>query len=256
MSNFEAYIREVRAYVEELRKRSAKVRVLHTSGAVASIRIGPGAGADLVLRRDTAVELGSPTTASCAIALYSTEPDSVHDSRVTLIGSDIAEAASASIPFGQVLIASGSALTEDDYETLLEAQYVSDFVEGYMVRSSSTHIWSRVSNEAVARGFNFATLGRAIEQHVKAQIPRVEAVEVVFVTTGDEDINHLARIATEAEQTGRDIRQRVWQQRGVDIFECTSGGHCGKCGDKAVCDRIRGMMGPNGSQDLTGEQAE
>jgi CO dehydrogenase/acetyl-CoA synthase beta subunit len=127
-----------------------------------------------------------------------------------------------------------------------------------MVRSSSTHIWSRVSNQAVARGFNFATLGRAIEQHVKAQIPRVEAVELVFITSGEEDVNRLGRIATEAEQTARDIRQRVWQQRGVDIFECTKGGHCGKCGDKEVCDRIRGMMGrrEDGSPDLAGEQAE
>jgi CO dehydrogenase/acetyl-CoA synthase beta subunit len=232
--------------------------VLSPAAAVKSIRTGPGAGAELVLKHDTAIELGSPSTASCAFALYSNASGSVQDARITLIGPDIPEAGAGSISFGQVLMASGSALTEDDYETLTEAQYVSDFIEGYMVRSSSTHLWARVSQQAVSKGFNFATLGDAIEKHVKTLLPCVEAVEVVFITASKEDVTGLELIGSEVEEAARNIRQRVWQQRGVDIFECAKSGHCGKCSDKAVCDRIRGMMGQCGSdpQGLPVRQAE
>jgi CO dehydrogenase/acetyl-CoA synthase beta subunit len=258
MSNLETYISKVAAYVQQRWDRHENIREFDTAAAVKDIRIGPGAGAELVLKHDTAVELGSPSTASCAFVLYSNDPDSVHGSRVTLIGPDIPEAGSGSIPFGQILMASGRSLTEDDYETLNEAQYVSDVIEGYMVRSSSTHIWARISQQASSKGFNFATLGHAIEQHVKAQLPRVEAVELVFVTASKEDVTDLGLIGAEVEQAARNIRQRVWHQRGVDIFECTNGGHCGKCSDKAVCDRIRGMIGQRegGPQGLPIQQAE
>lgn len=258
MPNFEKYIGKVAAFVREQTEQHVNVRQLDTARAADGIRIGPGAGTELVLKRDTYLELGSPSTASCTVALYSNIAAQVPRTRMTLIGPDIGETGPGCIPFGQVLIASGSGLTEDDYETLVEAQYVTDSVEGYMVRSSSSHIWSRVSNDAVERGFNFATLGRAIEAHAKELVPRVEAVELVFVTCGEEAVRQLAAIAEEVERTAREIRQRVWKQRGVDIFECTSGTHCGKCSDKEICDRIRGMAGQrnSGPENLPNGQAE
>jgi CO dehydrogenase/acetyl-CoA synthase beta subunit len=245
MSVFDAYIRKVAEYVEALRTDGQEAREFtcrETPDRIKEtlpVRVGPKAHQGIILRSDTYLELGNPLAGSCAFVLWTDTPSLIRDGKITLLGPDIPESPEASLPFAQVLIVGGEDLTERDHECLVQHQYISDRVEGYMIKSAPDRVWSRVSREAAAKGFDFETLGKALIGVVKSEEPRVRAMEIVFVTVSKEAVQGLAGLATQVRKISRDIVKENWKIRGYDI-ECAS--DCSSCGEKQVCDDIREVI--------------
>jgi len=245
MTVFDDHIRQVTEFVATMRGQGRPVRQFvlpHGADDLRTglpIRVGAGANPGIILRSETFVELGNPDAGSCGFALWTENPSLLQDGRVTLVGPDIAESPLSSLPFGQVVMVGGAGLTGDDQVASGQAQVVADQIEGYMVRSSSRNIWSRVSRHAGARGFSFDTLARALMFLVKSAVPRVEAVEIAFVTSSKGDVLKLNEIAESAQAIGRAALKEHWKARGYDL-DCDL--HCGSCQDKTVCDDIRKVV--------------
>jgi CO dehydrogenase/acetyl-CoA synthase beta subunit len=245
MSVFDAYIQKVAEYVEALRTNGAEPKEFSCPGPPEEIagglpvRVGPNAHRGVILRSDTFLELGNPLAGSCAFVLWTDKPSLIADGKITLLGPDIPESADASLPFAQILMVGGGDLSDRDHETLVQHQYISDRVEGYMIKSAPDRVWSRVSKEAAAMGLDFKTLGRALMAVVKSEEPRVEAMEILFVTQSKEAVQGLASIATQIRKISKDIVKENWKIRGYDI-ECAS--DCSSCGEKQVCDDIREVI--------------
>lgn len=248
MAVFDAYIRKIAEYVEAMRNSGRQVRVFNCPGeprkllAGLPIKVGSGASSGLVLRGDTFAELGSPEAGSCAFPLWTNNMSMVKDGSLTLVGPDIPESRGASLPFAQIVVAAGKELSEKQHSVLDECQYVSDQIEGYMVRSTPGRMWTRISNSAAERGFGFEALGKALMAIYKSQIPQIEAMEVVFVTSSKEDVQQLTEIAEQVKKISKDIVRETWLARGYDILECTLGWDCGSCPDKPVCDDIKTVL--------------
>ncbi|UCG84224.1 MAG: carbon monoxide dehydrogenase [Dehalococcoidia bacterium] len=248
MSVFDAYIRKVAEYVDSMLGAGRQIRVFDCPGDASSllaglpVKVGPGAGSGIVLRGDTYAELGSPDAGSCAFPLWTNNPDLISDGRITLIGPDILESQGASLPFGQIVIAGGKELGEKEHSALDEGQYVSDQIEGYMVKSTPGRMWTRISNDAADRGFGFESLGKALMAIYKSRVPQIEAMAVVFVTSDKEDVQRLDDIAEQVRKISKDIVRETWLARGYDILECTLGWDCSTCDDKSVCDDIKEVI--------------
>jgi len=242
MAIFEEYIEQTARYVEKMRREGRLVREQLGLSTLLPFKVGPGAGSGLVMKSDTFLELGSPTAGSCAFALLTDQPSHISDGRVCLIGPDVQESASGTLPFGQVIMAGGEALTEVDYHELVQSQYVGDQIEGFMVKSTPGRIWSRISTDVAQKGFSFELLGMALISLVKTQIPKATAVEVLFVTSGKADLQPLNDIAAFVEKIAKGIKERRWKERGFDIADCAFGGHCGSCEDKSVCDEVKKLL--------------
>lgn len=244
MAIFDKYLGEIAAYVAAMRQEGRQVRDLSCADPARPLpfRVGSGASSGLVMKSDTFVELGSPTAGSCAFALFSDDTSLVKDGRIRLVGPDIQESPAGTLPFGQIIMAGGEALTEADYQELVESQHVGDRIEGFMVKSMPGRIWSRVSTEVAHKGFCFESLGLALMQLVKTQVPNVTAVEVIFVTSDKADLQPLQDIGTAVGRIAQGIKERRWKERGIDIADCAFGGHCGSCPDKSVCDEVKKVM--------------
>jgi CO dehydrogenase/acetyl-CoA synthase beta subunit len=245
---FDAYLNEVHRYIKRTRTKHGLLREIDCPKGADEVlkglpvRVGPQASTGIIFRGDTFVELGNPDTASCAFLLWTDKPALIRDGRITLVGPDIAESQGRNLPFAQVLMVGGSTLQEEYQETLDRHQYVFDQIEGYMVRSVPQRMWSRVSRAAVDKGLGFETLGRALMGIFKTQLPQVEAMEVLFVTSSKGDLEPLENIATQVGKISRDIR-RSSLVRGLDgTYECTTIHGCKVCSDKAVCDDIRELV--------------
>jgi CO dehydrogenase/acetyl-CoA synthase beta subunit len=245
MATFDSQIRKVAEYAAELRAKGRTARAFASPCSVGELKddlpihVGPGANRGIILRSDTFVELGSPDAGSCAFVLWTDDPTVVSDGQITLIGPDIPEAPGARLPFGQILLVGGSGLGPEDHPSLEQAQYVADQVEGYMVKSFSRTMWSRVSKDAVAKGFCFATLARSLMVIFKSSVPAVQAMEAVFVTSAKEDVLRLEDIAGQVREVGREIVKAHWKARGFDL-ECEF--DCRSCHDREVCDDIREVI--------------
>ncbi len=248
MAVFDAYIKKVNAYVEGMRAGGREVREFDRPGepsallAGLQVKVGPNSGSGIVLRGDTFAEMGSPEAGSCAFPLWTNDLRLVRDGRITLIGSDIPESGGAGLPFGQVLIAGGDEISEKEHSALDENQYASDRIEGYMTKSTPGRMWCRVSKDAAAKGFDFETLGRALMAIFKSEVPRVQAMEVVFVTSSKADVQSLCDIGEQVRKISKDIVRETWLARGYDVLECTLSWDCATCSDKSVCDEIRGVL--------------
>ncbi len=248
MSVFDVYVKKVAGYVEEVRARGRQVREFDSPAAVSElveglpVQVGPGASSGIILRGDTFVELGNPDAGSCAFLLWTDNPSLIRDGKITLIGPDIQETPGASLPFGQVLMVGGKDLGKEEHSALEGSQYISDQVEGYMIKSTPERMWSRVGKDAAAKGFDFHTLGKALMTIFKSDVPKVQAMEVIFVTSSKEDVQRLDDIAQQVRKIDKDIVRETWLARGYDVLECTLGWDCDSCADKPVCDEIREVI--------------
>ena len=248
MAIFDVYVKKLAEYVGEMRGKGRQVREIDCPTTISKlveglpVRVGPQVSSDLILRGDTFVELGNPEAGSCAFLLWTDNPSLIRDGKITLIGPDIQESSGASLPFGQVLMVGGVGLSEEEHEALEQNQYIANQIEGYMIRSVSQLMWSRVSKDAAEKGFCFETLGRALMAIFKSETPKVQAMEIVFVTSGKEDVQPLDDIGTQVRKIAKDIVRENWKAKGIDLLECTLGWDCGSCPDKPVCDEIKEVI--------------
>jgi CO dehydrogenase/acetyl-CoA synthase beta subunit len=248
MAVFDVYINKFTNTLEKLKGNGRKVTEFRCPAAAGAlleslpIKVGPEANPGVILRSDTFLELGSPEAGSCAFVLWTNDPSLVNDGRTTVIGPSIQESPGASLPFGQVLIVGGPELGQQDHSALEQSQFISDQIEGYMIRSASGRMWSRVSKEAAGKGFCFDTLGRALMSIFKTQVPKVKSAEVIFVTSSKEDVQLLDDIGSQIREIGKNIVRETWKARGIDLLECTFGGDCNSCQSKSVCDDIRDVL--------------
>lgn len=248
MSVFNVYIRKVAEYIEAMRVGGRRVRIFDCPGDPERllnglpVRVGPGVGSGIVLRGDTFAELGSPEAGSCAFPLWTNNTALIKDGRITLIGPDILESKGANLPFGQILIAAGKELSDKQHSALDESQYVADQIEGYMVKSTPGRMWTRISNNAAEKGLGFEALGKALMAIYKSRVSQIKAMEIVFVTSGKDDVRRLDEIAEQVKKISKDIVRETWLARGYDILECTLGWDCNSCPDKPVCDDIKTLI--------------
>jgi CO dehydrogenase/acetyl-CoA synthase beta subunit len=238
----EVHLPRVRDYVARKKAQGREVRETDcdTRGdrlvAGIPVRVGPDVREGIILQEDAFVELGNPGIASSSFVVWSDEISSVVDGRITCIGPDIPQSEGQSLPFGQVMIVSGSELEEAHYPELERTQYSSDQIEGYMLRSVPRRVWSRVSKDAAARGFCFDTLGRALMSVFRGKHPLLEATEVVFVTSSKEDVVQLDAIGADVRKFTGELKKLVRQQD--DSYDCVDY-DCDTCDDRPVCDSIR-----------------
>lgn len=203
------------------------------------VQVGLGVNPNIILRSDTFLELGNPAEGSTAFLLWTDDPATINDGKVTLVGPDVPESDGGSLPFGQVLMMGGVNLDNEIQEKIEEFQHISDHLEGYMVRSSSQNIWGRVSKDVAAKGFAMETLGRALMITMKTNVPEVESMEVIFVTSNKEDVKQLGDIAAEVDGVRKEIIKEVWKARGYDL-DCDL--DCNSCDSKVTCDDIRDII--------------
>lgn len=242
---FDRYIREVGQYEDGLRAEGRLVRKYKFTGSAEQlkerlpVRIGPQANQGILLREDTFVELGGPDEGSCGCFLITDDPSLIMDGRTTLIGPDIQESSRSALPFGQVVMAGGAELNYKEPETLQHLRFIGDQIEGYMLRSLPQSLWCRVSKNAAARGFNFEVLGRALMAVYKSQNIKIEAVEIIFITSSKKDVMRLAEIEAQAQKNIKQMREEYWKSKGYDI---NCGLDCRACVNKEVCEELRTVL--------------
>jgi CO dehydrogenase/acetyl-CoA synthase beta subunit len=261
MSVFDPYIAETTKYIEQLRKRGLQVKQINCPVspdqllAGLPIKVGPKSSGGVILRSDTFVELGNPDAGSAAFFLWTDDIAMLSGCRITLIGPDIPESEGASLPFGQVLIIGGTGLDVSDHSKLEGIQHVGDQIEGYMIKSVPQRTWSRISREAADKGFNFEMLGKALIYIYKSAVPKIEAMEVLFVTSSKQDLEPLDKIGEQVREIAYNITKETWKAKGYDI-ECFSAYDCESCPDSAACSEIKEMINVRKKKKASKRKAE
>jgi len=202
------------------------------------VPVGEG-GSSLLLKADTAIELGPPGRASCAFALPTSTAALVGDAAATHVGPDITDL-SGSYDFALVVIASGANLDESACGEFMRAVVTLKSVPGFMVRGAEGRLWCRVGRQARARGLSVAAICAALYDACRSRVAAAQSVEFVVVIAAPEVVRELEAIYAGWQGVMRTVRQH--RAVGEDAYECRSESDCEDCPDQAVCDTIREII--------------
>ena len=242
MALFDPYFALIRDCEDDLRIKGRVVR----SWAADRPRLGEQAQttpqSPLILKEDTAVELGGPATTGTTFMIWTGDMSLVSDGRVTLIGPDITETTANVLPFGQVMLVAGLSLNKEVQPRLERDLREAEAIPGYAARSTGGRIWSRVSREARDQGFSLRGLGGTILSQLRQKQSVVAAAEILFVTSSVEDVQSLERIGAQVRKLSHDLRRERLKQVSDDVYECRSGVSCDVCADNEVCTDIRQIV--------------
>lgn len=242
MSFFDAYFVRLREYEAALTARGTEAHtwsewVLDCSAEADHSR--------LILRENTAVEMGGPRSKGSSFALWTEDSGLVADGRITVLGSDIPQLCTSGItcvPLGQVLLVAGSSLDSRSQVALERQSHLAGSLPGYSVRGSGNRIWSRVSREACDAGFSFRLLGTHILRQARQTVEGVSAAEIMFVTSSYEDIVELEKIGAQVRKVSHDLRRQRLKEVAEGVYECETAISCDVCPDNVVCTEIRQIL--------------
>jgi CO dehydrogenase/acetyl-CoA synthase beta subunit len=190
----------------------------------------PAGDGDIVLGADTAVELGHPKEGSTAFILWTHTPERLQNKRISLIGPDLRELRGKRKPFGKMVLLGVEAFDADNsYERYRKLENVRYDIrlKGYMMRAVSQHgrEWSRVSRTALDDGFSLLILGGALMDRY-LEFDFVRSVEIVFLTSGREDMKPFLPIADNTLKIIAAMNKMI-EEVSFDCAECEYSDVCG-----------------------------
>jgi CO dehydrogenase/acetyl-CoA synthase beta subunit len=242
MALFDPYFALIRDYEDDLRIKGRNVRFWSADLRRLEDESKGETSPPLILKEDTAVELGGPATAGTTFLLWTDDVSLVSDRRIILIGPDVTETAVNVLPFGQVTLVAGASLNHEAQPRLERDLRDAEAVPGYAVRSTGGRIWSRVSREARDQGFSLRGLGGIILGQLHHRQTMVSAAEIVFVTSSTEDVQTLEKIGAQVRKLSHDLRRERLKQVSEDVYECQTGVSCDVCSDNEVCTDIKQIV--------------
>ncbi|MFO8110999.1 MAG: hypothetical protein R6T92_00670 [Desulfosalsimonadaceae bacterium] len=238
MGLFDKQYQEITALLSRKRREGHVTEFLHPH----ETRWPSEKNRNLVLGPDTAVELGNPRDASASFLLWLNDPSLLENGRISVVGPDLPQLSGQQVSFGRVVIAGGTDFdAENSYERYREMELLryDIHLKGYMMRAVSQYgrEWSRVSREALEKGFSFEVLGGAIvDQYLK--LGYIRAVEVIFVTAGREDVQTLGQTAGGVLS----IISAMNKMADEMSFDCDTCEYTAVCGDVAELRAMRSAL--------------
>ena len=238
MGLFDKHYKEITAYLDRRRNEGKISEFIHNG----QTKWPTEKNRNLVLGPDTAVELGNPKDASTSFLMWVNDPDKVKNNRITIVGPDLPRLNGKQVSFGKVVIVDASDFDADNsYQRYREMELLryDIHLKGYMMRGVSQYQreWSRVSVDAINRGFSFKYLGGAlIDQFSK--MPYVRSVETVFITSSREDVMEVKTISDDVFKLISAMNKMAEELS----FDCDTCDYNDVCGDVAELRAMRNAL--------------
>jgi len=231
MRLFEEIIGELRSFQEEV-QHSSTFREYRADPDSVWPRANRGS---IVMKSDTAVELGSPKDESVSFLVWTEDAWLVKDGVISLIGPEVAESMQHNLPFGKVVILGVNGFNEENcYERHREIELLRFDVnlEGYMMRAASQYMreWSRISTNALEKGFSLKTMGSGLIEMYRS-LDYVRAAEILFITSSSEEVRKLKDIG---ERSNKIIG--AMNKMAVELSL-----DCSTCEYNEVCAEVSGL---------------
>jgi CO dehydrogenase/acetyl-CoA synthase beta subunit len=235
MGLFNSQFDEIRAFLSKNRNQTIRKKVIDDENLIWP----SGEKRNVVLKQDMAVELGNPMNESASFILWTNNEKKIRHRWITVMGPGLSECDGMSIPFGQVILVGGTNFNEENYysryRTLENTKYDLD-LKGFMRRAVSQYQreWSRISRAALKNGFSFEILGSAfIRRFLK--IEYISSVELVFITSGKQDVQVLRKTA---ETVGK-ITRAMSKMAEELSFDCSTCEYAEVCRDVEALRKMR-----------------
>lgn len=199
---------------------------------------------EIILQEETKLELGGVKKKSFSLVYpisTSNFSDLLNNNVITSIGPEIKDISDSSIDFGMIILIGGSKITEKDFDFLKRFNFISNGIDGFLIRSIPRRFWCRISSRIIDH-FSFQFLGNAIIYLYKQKFGNlIEAIEVIFVNSHTDVIDDYVKITSKIrEQFNKRWIEKVenWRKR----IDCEYDWGCEICPYREVCYDIKQVL--------------
>lgn len=170
------------------------------------------------------------------------EDDYIEDRKITLIGPEIDGIIDLNVDFGMLILIGGRKLTEDDKDLLRQFNFISNGIEGFLIRSIPRRFWCRINQDVVKKGFSFNFLGNAIIYLYKEKFKDlIDSIEILFINSYPDSIIELIKMSSAIwEQIREKWKNKVeeWKKR----IDCDYDWGCEICPYQDDCQEIKEVL--------------
>ena len=216
------------------------------------IKIGLNKSKEIILQNETKLELGGINKKSFSIVLSTNASEYLLDGRITLIGPEINVIKDTNIDFGILILIGSRDFTEKDYEELRQINFISNGIEGFLIRSIPRRFWCRISRDVIKKGFSFELLGNAIMYLYEEKFKDlINSIEVLIVNSYPELITELIKDSSSIQEKFREKwRKKIedWKKR----IDCDYDWGCEICPYRYDCQEIKEVLAEREALDERG----
>jgi CO dehydrogenase/acetyl-CoA synthase beta subunit len=159
-----------------------------------------------------------------------------------LIGPEIRDISASTIDFGMFILIGGKKISENDWTSLRQFNFISNSIEGFLIRSVPRRFWCRINSEIIQNNFSFEFLGNAIfylyTQKFKTLI---EKIEILFIASYpkliDRFIKTTSDISTDINKKWKDKIDK-WKKK----IDCDYDWGCEICPYRDECYNIKQVL--------------
>jgi CO dehydrogenase/acetyl-CoA synthase beta subunit len=199
----------------------------------------------IILQDETGLELGGINKKSFSLVYpinSSKFKDYLRNGQITLIGPEIEKIVDSSVNFGMIIFIGGCRITENVINSLKHFNFVSNGIEGFLIRSIPRKFWCRISSKIIKRGFSFQLLGNAFFYLYEQKYGNlIESMEILFINTYSNIIDEYLSLSSKLRDHMNEswIRKiENWSKR----IDCEYDWGCEMCPYQEECYEIKQVL--------------
>ena len=151
------------------------------------IKVGLEQFKEVILQEETGLELGGINKKSFSLIypiLNINNRNCILNGKITLIGPEIKDISESAIDFGIIIFITGEKFTDRDLNLLREFNFISNGIEGFLIRSIPRKFWCRVSKDVIEKKFSFQFLANAIFYLYEQKFENlIDSMEIIFINS-------------------------------------------------------------------------
>ena len=247
MSN-ETILEKIHNFLTEEQKKGKKLTVYHSQSIITNyplnlnINVQLDANKEIILQEDTKLELGGVNKKSFSIIHCIEDLNLVKDNQINLLGPEIYEISESNVNFGVFILIGIIDNCEEKTEIFKNLNFISNSIEGFMIRTIPRRFWCRISSVVINKNFSFQFLGNAIISLYKKKFENIiKSVEIFFISSYSDSIKEFIKLSSEVTKRHKErwkSKIEEWRKR----IDCDYDWGCEICPYQEECYDIKQLL--------------
>ncbi len=240
-------IEKIREFIKKQSQAGKEVHIYEKSSNFSNffkkvnIRVDLENFNQIILKEETALELGGVNKKSFSLVFPVHEIDLILNDQITLIGPEMDNISEESIDFGLFILIGSNKITEKDFDSLRHFNFISNSIEGFMIRTIPRRFWCRI-NKNIINNFSFEFLGNAIMYLYKQKFSdSVKSIEIIFINSYPDIIDEFMEVSSDIRNY-LDLKWKDKIEKWKKRIDCDYDWECDTCPYYDTCEEIKEVL--------------
>ena len=197
---------------------------------------------EIILQEETGLELGGSDKNSFSVVFPISELELIQDGKISILGHEINSIENSSVDFGIFLLIGVDNALENQNQDLKQMNFISNSIEGYLIRTIPRRFWCRISSSVIKNNFSFEFLGNAIQHLYRQKFEKlIKSTEIIFINSYPESIKQFIDASAEIYARSKKkwkVKIEEWKKK----IDCEYDWGCEICPYKEECFNVKEVL--------------